>query len=178
MDFSIFSTKVCEKTVSQTEQEIKARISQVDAEINFTNKVKGKPINVKTFLSLQESISNTRESAAVIESLKDSLNRTSLSFEPIKDIQKLISQSVSFGCLNKSPTNVDVNVTVSNIKFPMSVKVSAGTIIQGRSGLATHHGAVGTNTKQGRPVLVTQQTSLASRKQVRVMKTPLHPTFI
>ena len=110
-------------TVSQTEQEIKARISQVDAEINFTNKVKGKPINVKTFLSLQESISNTRESAAVIESLKDSLNLTSLSFEPSKDIQKLISQSVRFGCLNKSPINVDVNVTVSDIKFPMSVKV-------------------------------------------------------
>ena len=141
-------------------------MARVDAEINFTNKVRGSPINVKTFLSLQQSLSNTKESAAAIESLKDSLNQTSLSFEPSKDIQKLISQSVNFGCLNKSPINVDVNVSVQDIKFPMSVKVSTGALgtTQGRSGPAAHHGAVGTNTKQCRPVPVTQQTSLGKTK--------------
>ena len=158
-------------TVSQTKQEIKARISRVDAEINFTNKVRGSPINVKTFLSLQESISNTRENAAAIESLKYSLNLTSLSFEPSKDIQKLISQSVNFGCLNKSPINIDVNVSVPDIKFPMSVKVSASAIsatTQGRSGPAAHHGAVGTNKQQGRPVPATQQASLGQLKATSI----------
>ena len=159
-----------EATVSQTKQKIKAQMSQVDAEINFTNKVRGSPINVKTFLSLQESISNTRESAAAIESLKDSLNLTSLSFEPSKDIQKLISQPVSFGSINKSPINVDVNVSVPDIKFPMSVKVLTGAVgtTQGRSGPAAHHGAVGTNIQQGRPIPVTQQASLGQIKAAPV----------
>ena len=159
-----------EATVSQTKKEIKARISQVDAEINFTNKVRGGPINVKTFLTLQESINNTRENAAVIESLKYSLNLTSLSFEPSKDIQKLISQSVNFGCLNKSPINVDVNVSVPDIKFPMSVKVSAGAVgtTQGRSGPAAHHGAVGTYKQQGRPVPATQQASLGQTQATSI----------
>ena len=157
-------------TVSQTEKKIKAQMSQVDAEINFTNKVRGSPINVKTFLSLQESISNTRESAAAIESLKDSLNLTSLSFEPSKDIQKLISQPVSFGSINKSPINVGVNVSVPDIKFPMSVKVSTGAVgtTQGRSGPVAHYGAVGTNIQQGRPVPATQQASLGQTQATSI----------
>ena len=54
------------KTVSQLKQEINVQISQVDAEINFTNKVRGKPINVNTFLSLQESVSKTRKCVVVV----------------------------------------------------------------------------------------------------------------
>ena len=42
-------------TASQLKQEINAQISLVDAEINFTSKVRGKPINVNKFLSLQVS---------------------------------------------------------------------------------------------------------------------------
>ena len=143
-----------EATVSQTKQEIKAQISRVDAEINFTNKVRGSPINVKTFLSLQESISNTRESAAAIESLKDSLTLTSLSFEPSKDIQKLLSGQVDFGSLNKPAINVDINVSVPDIKFPTSWKTSTG--------------AIGTTAQQGIPRSATQQTSLGQIKATQI----------
>ena len=143
-----------EATVSQTKQEIKAQMSQVDAEINFTNKVKGSPINVKTFLSLQESISNTRESAAAIESLKDSLTLTSLSFEPSKDIQKLLSGQVDFGSLNKPAINVDINVSVPDIKFPTSWKTSTR--------------AIGTTAQQGIPRSATQQASLGQIKATQI----------
>ena len=110
-----------EATVSQLKQDINAQISRVEAEINLTDEVKGRPINEKIFLSLQESISNTRERAAAFERLKDSLNLKSLSFEPSKDIQKLISKPVRFGYLNKPTINVDVNVYmhVADVKFPM-----------------------------------------------------------
>ena len=64
-------------TVSQLKHEINAQISLVDAEINLTNKVRGKPINVNTFISLQESVSKTRKCVVAIESLKEPLNLTS-----------------------------------------------------------------------------------------------------
>ena len=121
-------------TVSQIKQGIKDQISRVDAEINSTNTIKGSPITVKTFLCLQESISNTRESTGIIESLKDSLDLKSLSFEPNKDIQKLISQPMNFGSINKSSVNVDVNVSVPDIKLPISTKSSVGTVVTKQTG--------------------------------------------
>ena len=113
-----------DKTVSQLKQEINAQISQVDAEINFTNKVRGKPINVNTFLSLQESVSKTRKCVAAIESLKESLNLTSLIFEPSKDVQILLSKPLNFGSLNKHHLNVDVDVSTQDINFPSHIKGS------------------------------------------------------
>ena len=113
-----------DKTVSQLKQEINAQISLVDAEINFTNKVRGKPINVNTFLSLQESVSKTRKCVAAIESLKESLNLTSLIFEPSKDVQILLSKPLNFGSLNKHHLNVDVDVSTQDINFPSHIKGS------------------------------------------------------
>ena len=111
-------------TVSQLKQEIDAKISLVDTEINFTNKVRGKPINVNTFLSLQESVSNTRKCAVVVKNLKESLNLTSLIFEPSKDIQILLSKPLNFGSLNKHHLNVDVDVSAQDINFPSHIKGS------------------------------------------------------
>ena len=113
-----------DKTLSQLKQEIKSQISQVDAEINFTNKVRGKPINVNTFLSLQESVSKTRKCGVVVENLKESLNLTSLIFEPSKDVQILLSKPLNFGSLNKHHLNVDVDVSTQDINFPSHIKGS------------------------------------------------------
>ena len=113
-----------DKTVSQLKQEIKSQISQVDAEINFTNKVRGKPINVNTFLSLQESVSKTRKCVVVVKNLKESLNLTSLIFEPSKDVQILLSKPLNFGSLNKHHLNVDVDVSTQDINFPSHIKGS------------------------------------------------------
>ena len=82
-------------TVSQLKQEINAQISLVDAEINFTNKVRGKPINVNTFLSLQESVSKTRKCVVVVKHLKETLNLASLIFEPSKDVQIPLSKPLN-----------------------------------------------------------------------------------
>ena len=111
-------------TVSQLEQEINTQISLVDAEINFTNKVRGKPINVNTFLSLQESVSKTRKCVVVVKNLKESLNLTSLNFEPGKDVQSLLSYPVDFGSLNKHCFNADVDVSIQDINFPSHIKGS------------------------------------------------------
>ena len=113
-------------TVSQLKQAIDAQISLVDAEINFTNKVRGKPINVNTFLSLQESVSNTRKCVVVLKNLKESLNLTSLIFEPSKDVQILLSKPLNFGSLNKHHLNVDVDVSTQDINFPSNIKGSTG----------------------------------------------------
>ena len=109
-------------TVSQLKQAIGAQISLVDAEINFTNKVRGKPINVNTFLSLQESVSNTRKCVVVVKNLKESLNLTSLIFEPSKDVQILLSKPLNFGSLNKHRFNVDVDMSIQDINFPSHIK--------------------------------------------------------
>ena len=111
-------------TVSQLKQAIDAQISQVDAEINFTNKVRGKPINVNTFLSLQESVSKTRKCVVVVKNLKESLSLTSLIFEPSKDVQILLSKPLNFGSLNKHHLNVDVDVSTQDINFPSHIKGS------------------------------------------------------
>ena len=111
-------------TVSQLKQEINAQISLIDAEIKITNKVRGKPINVNTFLSMQESVSKTRKCAAAIGSLKESLNLTSLIFEPSKDVQILLSKPLNFGSLNKHHLNVDVDVSTQDINFPSHIKGS------------------------------------------------------
>ena len=115
-------------TVSQLKQEINAQISLVDAEINITNKVRGKPINVNTFLRMQESVSKTRKCVAAIGSLKESLNLTSLIFEPSKDVQILLSKPVNFGSLNKNRFNVDVDISIQDINFPNSIKGSTSLV--------------------------------------------------
>ena len=141
------------EAISQAKQEINAQMTRADTEINFTDKLRGKPITVKSFLSLQESVSNTRESVAAIESLKDSLSLMSLSFEPSKDVQKLVSQTFSFGALNKQTTYVGVDVTLPDIKFPISLKTSAA----GTDATTKHQGY----TKPVAPQLkTTQQASL------------------
>ena len=111
-------------TVSQLKQAIYVQISLVDAEINFTNKVRGKPINVNRFLSLQESVSKTRKCAVVVKNLKESLNLTSLIFEPSKDVQILLSKPLNFVSLNKHHLNVDVDVSTQDINFPSHIKGS------------------------------------------------------
>ena len=111
-------------TVSQIKQESIAQISLVDAEINFTNKIKGKPINVNIFLSLQESVSKTRKCVVVVKNLKESLNLTSLIFEPSKDVQILLSKPLNFGSLSKHHLNVDVDVSTQDINFPSHIKGS------------------------------------------------------
>ena len=161
-----------EATISQTKQEIKAQMSRVDAEINFTNKARSSPINVKSFLSLQESICNTRESAAAIESLKISLNLTPLRFDPSKDIQRQLSEPVTFGTLLQSGVNVDVNVSVPDIKFPTSWKTSAGAVgttaqpgtpvPATEASVRSSAGAVGTTAQQGRPVPATEASVRSS----------------
>ena len=115
-------------TVSQLKQEINAQISLVDAEINITNKVRTKPINVNTFLSMQESVSKTRKCVAAIGSLKESLNLTSLIFEPSKDVQILLSKPVNFGSLNKHRFNVDADISIQDINFPNRIKGSTSLV--------------------------------------------------
>ena len=115
-------------TASQLKQAIDAQISLVDAEINFTNKVRGKPINVNTFLSLQESVSNTRKCVMVVKNLKESLNLTSLIFEPSKDVQILLSKPVNFGSLNKHRFNIDVDISTQDISFPNRIKGSTSLV--------------------------------------------------
>ena len=157
--------------------------------MNFTNKLKGKPITVKSFLSLQESVTNTRKLVTAIESLKDSLKLTTLSFEPSSEVQNMLSQSHTFGSLVKPTVKSDVDVSIADIKLPFFTKSSTGavgiTIQQGRPVSATQSsagargtkqqsrpvavtqssaGAVGTTKQQGRPVLATQQASLGQMK--------------
>ena len=114
--------------VSQLKQEINAQITLVEAEINFTNKVRGKTINVNTFLSLQESVSKTRQCASAIESLKESLNLTSFIFEPSKDVQTLLSKPVNFGSLNKHRFNVYVDISIQDVNFPNRIKASTSLV--------------------------------------------------
>ena len=137
-------------TVSQLKQEINAQIPLVDAEINFTNKVKGKPINVNTFLSLQESVSKTRKCVVAIESLKNSLNLSFLIFEPSKDVQILLSKPVNFGSLNKHRFNIDVDISIQDISFPNH--------IQGSTSL------VRTSNQVGRPKLESTESSFGQIK--------------
>ena len=80
---------------------------------------------MKTFLSLQESVTNTRASTAAFDSLKDSLKLTSFSLEPSKDVRKLLSYPVTFGSLIKSNVNF-ADVSLPDIKFPISTKALAG----------------------------------------------------
>ena len=115
-------------TASQLKQAIDAQISLVDAEINFTNKVRGKPINVNTFISLQESVSKTRKCVMVVKNLKESLNLTSLIFEPSKDVQILLSKPVNFGSLNKHRFNIDVDISTQDISFPNRIKGSTSLV--------------------------------------------------
>ena len=169
------------EAISQAKQEINAQMTRADTEINFTDKLRGKAITVKSFLSLQESVSNTRESVAAIECLKDSLSLTSLSFEPSKDVQKLVSQTFSFGALNKQTTNVGVAVSLPDIKFPISLKTS----VAGAVGTTKHHGntstgsqqavgTVGSTQQQGhmgpgaQQVKATQQVSLGQMKATQI----------
>ena len=169
------------EAISQAKQEINSQMTRADTEINFTDKLRGKPITVKSFLSLQESVSNTRESVAAIESLKDSLSLTSLSFEPSKDVQKLESQTFSFGALNKHGINVGFDVIPPDIKFPISLKTSAAGTVDStqqhgntRSGAQQAAGTVGTiqhqgHTGSGAPqVKATQQVSFGQMKATQI----------
>ena len=136
--------------VSQFKQGMNAQISLVDTEINFTNKVRGKPINVNTFLSLQESVSKTRKCVVAIESMKKSLNITSLIFEPSKYVQMLLAQPVDFGFLNRHRYNVDVDISIPDINFPNHIKGSTKPVC--------------TSNQEGLPKLESKKSSFGQIK--------------
>ena len=77
---------------------------------------------------MQESVSKIKKCVVAIESLKESLNLTSLIFEPSKYVQVLISKPVNFGSLNKHRSIVDVDISIQDINFPNRIKGSTKTV--------------------------------------------------
>lgn len=101
--------------------DIKARLEAVAKDVE---KFKGKTIDTKIFISLQELVDDVGVHMSDFKDASDSLCLETLTFSPSRTMQDIMSSSFTFGAISKSiskhtPSN-PVSIDVMEIKFPVS----------------------------------------------------------
>lgn len=107
------SLSKCQRGVT----DIKARIEAVSSDVE---KFKGKSMDAKIFLCLQEAVDDARERTSSFKSLSDSLSLNLLTFSLSKTIQDMLTSSLTFGSVCTSAINDTFDIDEQEIKFPFS----------------------------------------------------------
>ncbi|MEW8548341.1 MAG: hypothetical protein AB2693_32965, partial [Candidatus Thiodiazotropha sp.] len=108
--------------LSQQRKQISDLRQKLDAPLTLLGEVKGKPVDTKLFLRLQENVSYTKKLANKLQELSRSLKFISLSFIPSQPSQEILSSSFTLGKIRKSESNPPgADIKVREIMFPVSV---------------------------------------------------------
>lgn len=82
--------------------------------------LKSKSIDTKTFLRLQEIVTQTRKFTDELQDLRQSIKVEFLSFKPSQSVQDFMSASCTFGSINGSASKLETDIVVPEIAFPVS----------------------------------------------------------
>ena len=112
-------------------------IGKLDASLSAIDKLKGKPIDIKLFLELQEHVHDTNEITEGLKCLNESLHFADLSFVPSREIQDFLCLSDKYGSLSKKESKPGVDLLLQRIAFPSS-PAGPTTVSVGMPGQSTH----------------------------------------
>ena len=106
--------------ILQQQENMDNLINRLEFILTESEKFKGKPIETKLFLKVQELVANTGEIIEEFRAFGKSFCLTSLSFKPGKVFQDLLNRSVTFGSVVKSESKHGTDIIVTDIVFPCS----------------------------------------------------------
>ena len=146
--------------MSQLQDKIKNMIAKLESSLTDIGKFKGKPINTKSFLKIQEKLKDTNQITCELRSLYQSLSFVDISFIPSQTIQDFPSASCTFRFAPKSHTKQDTSIRINDLSFPCAPKSPAGSPLQPSRHRETRTGSL---TRQHSYVEVTSQCNRVVR---------------
>lgn len=106
--------------ILQQQENMDSLINRLESILTESEKFKGKPIETKLFLKVQELVATTAEIIKEFRAFGKSFCLKSLSFKPGKAFQDLLIHSVTFGAVVKYESKHGTDIIVADIMFPCS----------------------------------------------------------
>lgn len=109
--------------LNENKEKILDIITRTEEHLNETKKLKGKPIDTKLFLKIQEHIKTTNQTANDLRNLNESRHLISLSFDQSKLAKDIMADSATLGSAKKIESKPDA-IDVNDVTFPQSISQS------------------------------------------------------
>ena len=109
-----------ETKITQQQERIDVLVKRFESVLTEAEKIKGKPIDTKLFLKIQDIVTDTRQITDEFRAINTSLRLLSLSFKPDKAVQDFLLPSVAFGSVSTSEAKYDKDTVVKDVVFPCS----------------------------------------------------------
>ena len=104
----------------EQQQHIKYLTDKLKPFLRTAETFKGKPIDEKLFLHIQEYIRDANNITKELRDLTESMRFRSLSFMPSEFIEELSSSSTTFGTVSKLESELQAQKAISDVAFPHS----------------------------------------------------------
>ena len=101
-------------------------ITRIEEFLGEAKKLKGKPIDTKLFLKLQEYVKGINQIADDFRNLTESRKLVPLSFDQSKLVLEIMADSATFGSVKKVESKPNV-IEVNDVKFPQYIPLSVQT---------------------------------------------------
>ena len=109
-----------EAEITQQQERIDVLVKRFESVLTEAEKIKGKPIDTKLFLKIQDIVTDARQITDEFRAINESLRLLSLSFKPDKAVQDFLLPSVTFGSVSTSEAKYDRDIVVKDVVFPCS----------------------------------------------------------
>ena len=109
-----------EAEITQQQEKIDVLVKRFESVLTESETCKGKPIDTKLFLKIQDIVTDTRQITDEFRVINKSLRLLSLSFKPDKAVQDFLLPSVTFGSVSTSEAKYDKDIVVKDVVFPCS----------------------------------------------------------
>ena len=109
-----------EAEISQQQERIDVLVKRFESVLTESETCKGKPIDTKLFLKIQDIVTDTRQITDEFRAINKSLRLLSLSFKPDKAVQNFLLPSVTFGSVSTSEAKYDRDIVLKDVVFPCS----------------------------------------------------------
>ena len=109
-----------EAEITQQQKKIDVLVKKFESVLTESETCKGKPIDTKLFLKIQDIVTETRQITDEFRAINKSLGLLSLSFKPDKAVQDFLLPSVTFGSVSTSEAKYDKDIVMKEVVFPCS----------------------------------------------------------
>ena len=106
--------------LSRHEKKVKDTITKLDSPLSELREQNDKTVDAKLFLRIQEIVSYVTKFTTEAHESSKTLNFGSFSFVPSQPLREFLSSSFTIGALRRSDSNIDTEIVLPEIMFPVS----------------------------------------------------------
>ena len=106
--------------LSSHEKKVKDTIAKLDSPLSELREQKDKTVDAKLFLRIQEIVSYVTKFTTEAHESSKTLNFGSLSFVPSQPLREILSASFTIGAIRRSDSNIDSEIMLPEMMFPVS----------------------------------------------------------